>query len=138
MPSLSKYDPLDRPATVAEIKDIHRRLETSPVMVRGFSLDCDEKSEIRMRDALAYWDSRPLEPGVFEEALIDGAPRRFIYWTLGDNSIGTFYKEELESLYSDMLLERAKRGAILFGSFRRFKTEGANLRALQDPEFWGL
>lgn len=131
-------DPLDRLATNDEINLRHRELEISPINVADYQFDCDEKSEIRMRDAINYWDYRPLEPGVFEDREIDGVTQRVIVWTLADNTTHALTRVQLSDVFNAMLIARSNRGAVLFARARRFKSEGVTLRQLQDENSWGI
>lgn len=132
-------DPNMRMATRDEINDKHRELEIAPVMVFGEPFDCDERSEIRMRDAIAYWDLRPLEPGVFEEREIEGVVTKIVIWTKGDNTFIELTREQLGAIFNEMLAQRAVRGAILFASLRRFKDNpNTTLRDISDPANWGI
>lgn len=132
-------DPLDAIASREVINNKHRELEISPVMVFGEPFDCDERSEIRMRDAIAYWDLRPLELGVFEEREIEGVATKIVIWTRGDNSFVELTKDQLQAIFHEMLAVRAIRGAILFASLRRFKDDpNTTLRDINDPANWGI
>lgn len=131
-------DPLDRLATHDEINARHRELEISPILVGDGEFDCDEKSEIRMRDAITFWDHRPVAPGVFEDREIHGDTRRIILWTLADNTVRAFTKEQLASVFNAMLIARSNRGAVLFTRARKFKVEGVMLRDLRTREVWGI
>lgn len=132
-------DPDLRQACRDEINAMHRLLETAPVMVFGEPFDCDEKSEIRMRDAIAFWDLRPIEPGVFEEREIDGVLTKIVIWTKGDNTLIELTRDQLQAIFNEMLSRRAVRGAILFASLRRFKNNPeTTLREINDPANWGI
>lgn len=131
-------DPLDRLATHEEINARHRELEISPIQVGELEFDCDEKSEIRMRDAIAFWDFRPLQSGVFEDREIEGQTRRVIVWTLADNSTHALTKTELSDTFTAMLIARSNRGAVLFSRARKFKSDGITLRQLLDMASWGV
>lgn len=125
-------DPLDRPATNEEVKQKHLELEQSPIEVFGVLLDCDERSELRMRDAISTWDERPLQPGMFEE--VNG--ETVIYWTLGNNQVVPINKPTLQSFYAEMLKQRAIRGANLYRRYRQIKSDGCTIRELMDDSFW--
>lgn len=132
-------DPLDAPASHDIINSRHRELETSPITVFGESFDCDEKSELRMRDAIAYWDDRPLEPGVFELREIEGVETKVIIWTRGDNTNADLTKDQLEFIFEEMKKQRALRAAILFAHLRQFKSNPAtSLRDIQELASWGI
>lgn len=133
------HDPMDIAATREKINETHRELEISPVSVFGEPFDCDERSEVRMRDAIAFWDSRPLEAGVFEEREINGEIQKVIIWTKGDNTLVDLTREQLQAIFYEMLAQRALRGAILFASLRRFKDNpNTTLRDINDPANWGI
>jgi hypothetical protein len=137
MPVLQAHDPFTRVATRDEINARHRELEISPIMVFGELFDCDEKSEIRMRDSIAYWDTRPLESGVFEERELNGVLYRVIIWTKGDNTLVDLTKELLIAIYHEMLHQRSVRGAVLFAKLRQFKNNpDTTLRQIMDSNNW--
>lgn len=137
MPVLQTHDPFARLATRDEINARHRELEISPIVVFGEPFDCDEKSEIRMRDAIAYWDTRPLEPGVFEEREINGVTSRVIIWTKGDNTLIELSKDMLIAVYHEMLHQRSVRGAVLFARLRQFKANpNTTFREIMTDSNW--
>lgn len=108
------------PAAIATANDIRVKwlqLEQAPIIVSGYSLDCDTLSETRMASCLSNWDYLPLEPGQFE--LIGGV--RKIYWTLGDNTKICVTKSELIYLYNEMVKARAIRALKLHAAFQRMK-----------------
>lgn len=130
-------DPFDRLATNEEINAKRAELEVSPILVNGIKLDCDERSEIRMRDAIAYWDSRIIEPGVFEERkLQNGQKYNVIIWTLADNSSVELTKADLAHVFNEMLIARTNRAAVLFARARKYKTNGITVRHLMDTAYW--
>ena len=129
---LGSPDPMERLATSEEIKSFHRELEQSPIIVFGYLLDCDERSELRMRDALSTWDARPVQSGMFED--LNGV--RVIYWTLGNNNVIPINKNQLQSFFDEMLIQRAIRGANLYRRYRELKSSGCTLRELNDPSTW--
>ena len=135
MPQLQKHDPLNVPATLEQINAKHKELESSPVLVFGVSLDCDERAEMRMRNTIEHWDDLPLQDGVIEE--IEGT--KVVVWTMGDNSIATFNKPVLETVFAEMLKQRAIRATALFSALRQLKADPTTtLRNIQNPSAWGL
>lgn len=125
-------DPLEREATNTEVKERHLQLEQAPIEVFGVILDCDERSELRMRDAIATWDERPEQPGMFET--LNG--ETVIYWTLGNNQVIPINKQTLQSFYNEMVRQRAIRGANLYRRYRQIKSDGCTIRELMDDGFW--
>jgi hypothetical protein len=129
---IGSTDPDERQAQPNEIKEYHRQLEQSPIMVFGELFDCDERSELRMRDALATWDERPIDPGLFEE--VNGT--KVIYWTKADNSVAAIDKPTLQAVFSEMLKQRAIRGGKIYKKFRQLKQQGCTYKQLIDPATW--
>jgi hypothetical protein len=129
-------DPNNRLATNDEITSKHKELEIAPIVIFGQLFDCDEKSEIRMRDAIKYWEYRPIEAGVFEERLVNNILVKGIIWTRGDNSFVFLTQEQLTAIYDEMLMQRALRGANLFAKARKFKDTGISFKELMDINSW--
>lgn len=127
MSQLPKHDPLGRTATREEIKARLRELESSPVVVGGWPVDCDENSVARMRNTIEYWDN------------IVGVENGYVNWVFADNVSRALSKDDLESLLRELLIERATRSAILFYSARSMKNVGTvTVRELKDNSVWGL
>lgn len=132
-------NPLDAKATVDDINRIHRELEISPIEIAGEIFDCDERSELRMRDAVTFWDYRPLETGIFEELPIQGEMQKVITWIRGDNTATVLTKFQLSAIYQEILLKRAVRGAILFSAARKFKENPeTTVGDISNPINWGI
>lgn len=97
-------------------------LESSPVTALGHTVDADEKSDKRMAEALAVWDS-------LGQASID--------WTMADNSVVPLTKADLQDLYDEMRRVRALRGLQLHARARQLKAQlpDLTLRDIQ-PDNW--
>lgn len=138
MPLLAPFDPLNVPANHDQISSRYRDLEASPVVVFGLLLDCDDRSEIRMRNTLDYWDDLDLEPGVIEEHG-DARSGKVVVWKMGDNSLEPLTKNMLSEFLNEMLKQRAIRGTILFAALQRFKANPATtLRDIEKLSNWGI
>lgn len=135
MPQLPKYDPLDVPASVDQINIMRNKLEQSPIVANGYSVDCEPVSEERMRSTVTYWDDLPETEGVVEGT----GSNRVIFWRLADNTVASFNRETLADLLSEMVKNRAIRSSILFTSAGRFKDNpNTTIREIQSQEAWGI
>lgn len=118
MPKLQTYDPLsETQATRQDLKDARNTIEGLPVLANSTPIDIDERSELRMREALEFWDI------VGEET---------INWTLADGTVRALNKEQLESLLLNARILRANRAAQVHLEYRNRKLLPQTLRDCQD------
>ena len=129
-------DPLDRIVTSDEINARQIELELSPIEVFGMVLQCDDRSEKFMRDAIDTWDARALEPGVFEEAGPPGNTHRVIFWKSALNEFTPITKDQLVAIYGQMKVNRAVRAQKIWARAQQFKTTPTTLRTLNTDEAW--
>lgn len=121
-------DPLDNPASIDEINTRHREIEVMPVDVYGTLMDANERSEARIKDAIAAFDDLPLELGVIEE--VNGI--KVILWKDATNSTTPLDKVTLVLVGKELVKQRAIRGTRLFKQLQVFKTNGVTIRQLRE------
>lgn len=137
MPALPHHDPLNVIASREQINARHAELEAAPIQVFDFMIDCDERSERRMRNTLERWDDLELLPGVVELVEINGVPTKVINWTMADNSVEQLTKSMLENVFEEMLRKRTQRAAVLFAKSKSLKSNSATtLRDIDNAESW--
>ena len=111
MSVLAKHDPLkDRIATRELINETRDRLESIPIPVAGYLVDCDEISDKRMKETIDNWDFLQLES---------------ITWIMANNEPVVMTKAEMESIYTGMRQARVFRGAQIHRDSRLFKNNPA-------------
>lgn len=123
-------DPLDAPANITQIKEAQERFEHYPIDVFGTVIDCDSRSEQFMKDALETWEVRDVLPGVFDD--VDGA--RVVHWKASDNTTSPLTKEQLNSVYQQMRINRAARAQSLWAKAQLYKANGCSLRTISSIE----
>ena len=115
---LSEVVPAELKATRHQIKARWQELEQSPIQVLGVTIDCDQSSELRLKNTIDNWYSLPDIEGQMETAL-DGT--RTIYWSMSEGKV-PLTLTELTSVYTAMLESRAVRAAVLFSNYQRIKS----------------
>lgn len=110
--------PVELKATKHQIKTKWKELEESPIQVLGVTIDCDQLSELRLKNTIDNWYSLPDIEGQMETAL-DGT--RTIYWSMSEGKV-PLTLTELTSVYTAMLESRAVRAAVLFSNYQRIKS----------------
>lgn len=115
---LSEVVPAELKATRHQIKARWQELEQSPIQVLGVTIDCDQLSELRLKNTIDNWYSLPDIEGQMETAL-DGT--RTIYWSMSEGKV-PLTLTELTSVYTAMLESRATRAAVLFSNYQRIKS----------------
>ena len=116
-----------------QIREKRDELELLPISVSGFVIDCDTKSEMRMRDCLDAWDILPFTAGQFE----DVGGEKTVFWVLANNTKVGLTKQQLEDVYTGMLQARAVRGAKIFAAYQAFKVRtDVTLEELNDSSNW--
>ncbi len=109
MPRLAPYDQLAE--TLATRADINRRraeLETAPILIGDYWVECDLQSERRMLEAI----------DVFEGLGVDT-----LAWTMADNRTVSLDRTELRKLYGRMKKFRAQRSMKLHRKAQAFKAQ---------------
>lgn len=101
-----------------QIKARWQELEQAPIQVLGVTIDCDQLSELRLKNTIDNWYSLPDIVGQMETAL-DGT--RTIYWSMAEGKV-PLTLTELTSIYIAMLESRAIRAAVLFSNYQRIKS----------------
>ncbi len=104
MPSLGKYDPLDHQLATKESVDSMRSRAESVVKVGSHTLQFDSVSRERMRLVLKGSEGGDL-----------------VNWKMYDNSVVSFSKEELETLYQTAEIEAGKRLLHVHAKAQTFK-----------------
>ncbi len=107
MPRLAPYDQLAE--TLATRADINRRraeLETAPIRIGDYWLECDPQSERRMLEAI----------DVFEDLGVNT-----LAWTMADNRTVPLNRTELRELYRHLKKSRAQRSMTLHRKAQAFK-----------------
>src|SRR5690606_23989697 len=102
MPALPHHDPLSVIASREQISARHAELEAAPIQVFDFMIDCDERSERRMRNTLEHWDDLGLLPGVVELVEINGVPTSVINGTMSATYVEQLTITMLESLVEEV------------------------------------
>jgi Domain of unknown function (DUF4376) len=133
---IGSADPLDRIVTSEEVNQRQLELELAPIDVFGVVIQCDDRSEKFMRDALDTWDVRGIEPGVFEDVGLPGAEVRVIYWKSASNELTPVTKEQLQALYTQMRINRAVRAQKIWARAQQFKNALPTYRTLITDESW--
>lgn len=129
-------DPQDRIVTHDEVKTKQLELELSSIEVFGVLIDCDDRSEKFMRDALETWDVREVEPGVFEDMGIPGELQRVLWWKDANNQFAPITKDMLQAMYDGMKVQRAARAQKIWAKAQFFKLNLPTLRVLNDVQQW--
>lgn len=117
MPRLPKHDPLDVPATRAEINEWRYQKERAQVQVDYYTYDADPESLRRMWLVATFhnWDAAPVE------------------WKLANNDTLVFTKKErfdrVRALLEKATYENMKA---VHEAAQRFKQQGATKRQLKD------
>ncbi len=129
-------DPLDTLASKAQIVERHVALEAAPITVFGHSIDADERSETRLRNAVEVFDYLPEELGTVEYI----AGTKVIYWKYADNISRPLDKESLLATLNELVKQRAIRGSVLFARLQMLKaTVGEHtLNQINSFEYWGV
>lgn len=115
---LVEVAPEEPKASYHQIKARWQQLEQAPIQVLGVTIDCDQLSELRLKNTIDNWYSLPDIVGQMETAL-DGT--RIIYWSMVEGKV-PLTLPELTSIYTTMLENRAIRAAILFSNYQRIKS----------------
>lgn len=103
--------------------------EVAPVEVTiplgTFTLDCDEKAESRMSNALLLWDSLNITT---------------LDWTLSDNSVVTLTKTQLQETYDATLVARGSRSLNLHAYAASLKASlpVEDFAYMFDAELWDI
>lgn len=127
-------DPLDAPASIEDIKEVHLKFETAPIEVSGILFDADDRSETRLRNSIAAFDLLPLIPNQVE--VVDGV--KLVYWKGADGISTPLTKEALTSGLDTLIILRGVRGAILFNKYQYLKrTLGTHtINQVRSYEYW--
>jgi hypothetical protein len=122
-----QLNPDNKPATTSQIKAWRNTHEASPVTTTLGSFDCDMLSEKRMQDAIDEFDN-----------LTTLNSNGTLNWVLGDNSVVSFTKAQLQSTIIEVVTERAMRSASLHVKAFMFKTQEVTPTPAQlaDINFW--
>jgi hypothetical protein len=123
-------------ATSAQVQDLLVQFEIAPIEIFGSVIDCDDRSEKLMRDALASWDVRALDGEWFRTEYNGDEHVRVLRWKLTDNSLVQFTKEQLLLVYNHMLLARAARGQQLWIKAQEYKSNPPFLADIDTIEKW--
>lgn len=129
-------DPMSRKATIDEIRTKQLEFELAPISLFGNMIDCDDRAEKLMRDALASWSVRELDGEWFFTQLINSQQVKVLKWKLADNSTHTLTFEQLTSVYNSMLAARAARGQQIWIAAQKFKLNPPTVREVNDITKW--
>ena len=122
-----QLNPDNKPATTSQIKTWRDTHEAAPVETTLGSFDCDPLSELRMTDSIAQFNVLPTRN-----------PDSTLNWILGDNSVLSMTKAQLQSTLAELKTERAVRSASLHAKAYVFKMQAVKPtpKQLADINYW--
>lgn len=122
-----QLNPDNKPATWAQIRDWRDTHEIAPVTTSFGTFDSDERSDARLSGSIELFDNLPT---------LDQDNK--LTWKRADNSFIKLTKTELQTVYTELKINRAARGAILHVKAEMFRQMNPTPTPAQlsDLAFW--
>lgn len=120
-----QLNPLNTPATTAQIKAKRDEIEQSPVTTTFGTFDADDKSLARLKAALNYFAELPTVSGEIE-------------WTLADNTTVMLTETELGDVIEELGEAWAIRSATVHIAAQALPGTNVTVGELDNLMLWGL